>query len=89
MTCASYFVPPLNIHMRSRCPDSADRTNPCLGRRLVESNPMFFDVEAVLEALEELDRLMPGTDVRRMLVQDPSWLTRVERGQRRLGQHPD
>lgn len=51
---------------------------------------MFLDVEGVGEVLQEMGRLLPaGTDVKRLLVQDPSWMMRVERGQKRLGQHPD
>jgi hypothetical protein len=55
----------------------------------VEAQPKFLDLEHVQEVLQELGRLMPGTDVAALLLRDPSWLTRVERGQKRLGQHPD
>ena len=49
----------------------------------------FLDVEAVREVLEEMRRLMPQADARAALRRDPGWLTRVERGVRRLGPHPD
>jgi hypothetical protein len=56
----------------------------------VERSPAFLDVEHVQEVLDEMRRLMgPTADVRKLLLGDPSWLTRVERGQKRLGQHPD
>jgi hypothetical protein len=57
---------------------------------LVEVQPGLLDLEAVAEVLAEMGRLMPaGTNCAAMLAADPGWLTRVERGQRRLGQHPD
>ncbi len=56
----------------------------------MEAQPGLLDLEAVGEVLQEMRRLMPaGTDCAAMLAADPGWLTRVERGQRRLGQHPD
>ena len=48
-----------------------------------------MDAEAVAEVLEEMGRLMPGKDPSMVLVRDPSWLLRVERGTKRLGPHPD
>jgi len=47
------------------------------------------DAEAVQEVLEEMGRLMPGKDAKMVLLQDPGWLLRVERGTKRLGPHPD
>lgn len=41
------------------------------------------------EVLEELRRLMPGKDPVATLLRDPSWLLRVERGRKRLGDDPD
>jgi hypothetical protein len=49
----------------------------------------FLDVEGVQEVLAELQRLMPQHDPRQVLLADPTWLLRVERGQKRLGSHPD
>lgn len=49
----------------------------------------FLDSEAVGEVLEEMRRLMPNQDPAVMLLRDPSWLLRVERGAKRLGQSPD
>ena len=49
----------------------------------------FLDVEGVREVLAEMQRLMPNQDARAALARDPSWLTRVERGVKRLGAHPD
>ena len=47
-------------------------------------------MEGVLEVLEEMARLMPDqADARAALRRDPGWLTRVERGVKRLGPHPD
>lgn len=71
---------------RDAAPTPPTSTTTC---RLVEAQPKFLDLEHVQEVLQELGRLMPGTDVAALLLRDPSWLTRVERGQKRLGQHPD
>ncbi len=49
----------------------------------------FLDVEGVLEVLEEMERLMPKANSKMVLLRDPSWLMRVERGVKRLGPHPD
>ncbi len=49
----------------------------------------FLDVEGVSEVLEEMGRLMPKADPKAVLLRDPSWLMRVERGVKRLGPHPD
>ena len=49
----------------------------------------MLDSEAVGEVLAELRRLMPGQDPADLLLRDPSWLLRVERGSKRLGQSPD
>ena len=49
----------------------------------------FIDAEAVEEVLQEMSRLMPKQDPRMVLLRDPSWLLRVERGTKRLGPHPD
>jgi hypothetical protein len=58
--------------------------------RIVERQPLFLDSEGVKEALAELKRLMPkNTDAREMLLRDPSYLLRVQRGQRRIGVNPD
>lgn len=57
--------------------------------RLVEQQPLFLDTERVSEVLVEMKRLLGGSDARQLLLSDPGWLTRVERGQKRLGQHPD
>ena len=45
----------------------------------------FINPEHVGDVLEELRRLMPGKDARRVLVSDPSWLLRVERGTKYMG----
>lgn len=57
--------------------------------RAIEENPRLLDAEAVDEVLEELRRLMPQHNPVQLLLQDPSWLLRVERGAKRLGQSPD
>ena len=36
-----------------------------------------------------MSRLMPKQDPKTVLLRDPSWLLRVERGTKRLGPHPD
>lgn len=51
--------------------------------------PRLFDTDLVAEVLDELARLMPTHDPRQVLLSDPSWVLKVERGPRRLGQHPD
>jgi hypothetical protein len=55
-----------------------------------QAQPLLLDAECVAEALRELRRLMPaGTDVCGMLLRDPAYLLRVQRGQKRIGVHPD
>lgn len=49
----------------------------------------FLDAEAVEEVLGELQRLMPKQDNTRFLINNPDWITKVERGPKRLGPHPD
>ena len=57
---------------------------------LVDQHPGLLDSEAVQEVLDDLSRLMPkGTDVKRMLADDPTLLLSVGRGTKRLGDHPD
>jgi hypothetical protein len=57
--------------------------------RLVEAQPLFLVIECVEQVLVEIQRLMPGRDAAALLVQDPDWLLRVQRGQQWLGLHPD
>ncbi|CAK0787048.1 hypothetical protein CVIRNUC_010264 [Coccomyxa viridis] len=52
---------------------------------LVTTDPRFVDAEAVEEVLEEMRRLMPQKDPKMVLIRDPSWLLKVERGTKRLG----
>ena len=57
---------------------------------LVQQQPGFLDCEGVQQAIEELERLMPsGTDTLAMLRNDPSFLLRLQRGQKYLGENPD
>lgn len=57
---------------------------------LVQQQPGFLDCEGVQQAIEELARLMPqGTDTLAMLRNDPSFLLRLQRGQKYLGENPD
>ncbi|PSC71746.1 ATP-dependent zinc metalloprotease FTSH mitochondrial [Micractinium conductrix] len=56
---------------------------------LVTAQPRFLDAELVGEVLSELRRLMPAADPVATLLGDPSWLLRVERGRKRLGDDPD
>ncbi len=39
---------------------------------------MSLDVRGVRQALGELRRLMPGANVRRLVLQDPGWLVRAQ-----------
>lgn len=57
--------------------------------RLVEVQPLFLVTECVEQALVEIQRLMPNANAAALLVSDPDWLLRVQRGQRWLGLHPD
>lgn len=69
----------------SAAPDSAERF-----AAAVQEQPLLLDSECVEEALAELERLFPAnTNVRHMLLRDPAYLLRVQRGQRRIGAHPD
>lgn len=47
---------------------------------LAQRCPLVLDSEGVGEVLRELERLMPGSDVKETLKRDPGWMTRVERG---------
>ena len=58
-------------------------------QRLVMDQPRFLDLDGVRAVLADLRHLMPKQDPRRLLLSDPSWLLRVQRGQKHLGQHPD
>ncbi len=49
----------------------------------------LLDAELVQEALNELTRLMPNSDPKQTLLRNPSYVTKVERGPKRLGPHPD
>ncbi|KAK9917180.1 hypothetical protein WJX75_001602 [Coccomyxa subellipsoidea] len=55
-------------------------------QELATQEPRFLDVEGVSEVLEEMERLMPKANPKTVLLRDPSWLMRVERGVKRLGQ---
>lgn len=66
-------------------PDSAE-----MFAAAVQEQPLLLDSECVGEALGELERLFPATtNVKHMLLRDPAYLLRVQRGQRRIGVHPD
>ncbi|BDA50590.1 hypothetical protein COCOBI_16-2660 [Coccomyxa sp. Obi] len=55
-------------------------------QELATQEPRFLDVDGVMEVLEEMERLMPKANPKTVLLRDPSWLMRVERGVKRLGQ---
>lgn len=57
--------------------------------RLVEVQPLFLVTECVREVLAEIQRLMPKSNAAALLMSDPDWLLRVQRGQQWLGLHPD
>lgn len=57
--------------------------------RLVEVQPLFLVTECVEQVLGEIQRLMPNANAAALLVSDPDWLLRVQRGQQWLGLHPD
>lgn len=57
--------------------------------KIVEEYPSLLDAELVQETLDELSRLMPKSDPKQTLLSNPSWVTKVERGPKRLGPHPD
>lgn len=57
--------------------------------RCVSSPCSLLDGELVQEVLDELHRLMPKQDPRQTLLRDPSYISKVERGTKRLGPHPD
>lgn len=56
---------------------------------MVEAQPLFLVTQCVREVLDEIHRLMPAQDAAALLIQDPDWLLRVQRGQQWLGLHPD
>ena len=49
----------------------------------------LLDPELVEEAMDELKRLMPNQDPKQTLLRNPAIVTRLERGPKRLGPHPD
>lgn len=55
----------------------------------MEAQPLFLVPECVQQVLGEMQRLMPGQDAAVLLVRDPDWLLRLQRGQQWLGLHPD
>jgi hypothetical protein len=56
---------------------------------LAEVEPRVLKAEVVEEVLEEMNRLMPGSDCSKVLIEDPSWISRLERGRKHLGDDPD
>lgn len=58
-------------------------------QNLIEKQPRFVNPEHVNDVLDELRRLMPKRDARSTLVDDPSWLLKVERGTKYMGPHPN
>ena len=78
------------MFMREFCPSMSplDATKGSIDH--LQEQPLLLDSECVGEALGELERLLPSTtNVRHMLLRDPAYLLRVQRGQRRIGVHPD
>lgn len=66
-------------------PDSEERF-----AAAVQDQPLLLDSECVAEALAELERLFPATtNVRHMLLRDPTYLLRVQRGKNRIGVHSE
>mmetsp|Transcript_37030 Transcript_37030/g.104564 ORF Transcript_37030/g.104564 Transcript_37030/m.104564 type:complete len:143 (-) Transcript_37030:268-696(-) len=49
---------------------------------LVEEYPRILDAEAVLEAMEMLRALIPGSDPRKLLASEPTMMSRLERGRK-------
>ncbi|KAI8473756.1 MAG: hypothetical protein J3K34DRAFT_164915 [Monoraphidium minutum] len=56
---------------------------------LVGETWLFLELECVEEVMDNLGRLIPGRPPRDLLLDDPSWLLRAQRGQKWLGEHPD
>jgi len=57
--------------------------------RLISETWLFLETECVEEVMGNLAHLIPSRPVRELLLDDPSWLLRAQRGQRWLGEHPD
>ena len=74
-----------SIHLRCFPPAHPVR----LARPAPPPTPLPTPFLAVGEVLSELRRLMPAADPVATLLGDPSWLLRVERGRKRLGDDPD
>jgi hypothetical protein len=55
----------------------------------VQAQPLLLDSECVEETLKELELLFARKNVANMLLRDPSYMLRVQRGQKRIGVHPD
>ncbi|KIZ03573.1 hypothetical protein MNEG_4388 [Monoraphidium neglectum] len=56
---------------------------------LVGETWLFLEPDCVEDVLGTLGRLIPGRPARELLLDDPTWLLRAQRGQRWLGEHPD
>lgn len=54
-----------------------------------EGTWLFLESECVAEVVDTLRHLIPLRSPRQLLLDDPSWLLRAQRGQRWLGEHPD
>lgn len=57
-----------------------------LVRRLISETWLFLETECVLDVMDNLGRLIPGRPVRELLLDDPTWLLRAQRGQKWLGE---
>lgn len=96
MECRPMAMPVvLSLVRMGRAPHPPRRTPKVLiGRlptahRAPASPGSILDAEAVSEALDMLRTLLPGQDPRATLRATPSFMSRVERGKRRLGDNPD
>ena len=58
-------------------------------RLIAEGTWLFLEPECVADVVDNLRHLVPVRTPRDLLLEDPSWLLRAQRGQRWLGEHPD
>ena len=79
----------LLAHAHAAAPPRARPCAPAAAARLVGQVWLFLEPECVAEVLDNLGRLVPGRPARDLLLDDPQWLLRAQRGQRWLGEHPD
>lgn len=69
--------------------NTTHNNTPTPARLIQEGTWLYLEPECVADVVDNLGHLIPGKAPRELLLDDPSWLLRAQRGQRWLGEHPD